>query len=153
FFSDALAHCTFAGVALGLLVAVGSGAERGGPYFQWGLPAIMVVFGVLVGVAIAFVRESTSLANDTVIGVFFAGAIGFGAVLLSHLSKHAYFSPETFLFGSLVAVQPADLLILAALTLVTAVVLGYHYNGMVLAAFNPSLARSRRVPVRLCNYL
>src|SRR4051794_30484619 len=42
FFSDALAHCTFAGVALGLLGAVYFDAERGGPYLQWGLPAIMV---------------------------------------------------------------------------------------------------------------
>lgn len=153
FFSDALAHCTFAGVALGLLLGVNLGAEKDGPYYQWGLPAIMVLFGVLVGLCIAFVRENSSLANDTVIGVFFAGALGLGAVLLSHLSQRAYLSPETFLFGSYVSVQSSDLLILGALVLVTAVVFGFLYNGMVLVAFNPSLARSRRVPVRLCNYL
>ena len=45
----------------------------------------MVGFGALVGLAIAFVKEKTELASDTVIGVFFAGAIGFGAMLLSAL--------------------------------------------------------------------
>lgn len=153
FFGDALAHCTFAGVALGLLLGVSTGAEKGGPYYQWGLPAIMVLFGVFVGLCIAFVRENTTLASDTVIGVCFAGAMGFGAVLLSHLSKRAYFTPESFLFGSLVSVWPEDLIVLAGLGLITAVVMALLYNGMVLAAFNPSLARSRRVPVRLCNYL
>ena len=36
----------------------------------------------LVGLGIAYVREKTGLASDTVIGVFFAGAIGLAAMLL-----------------------------------------------------------------------
>ena len=84
FFSDAMAHCAFAGVALGLLIiafamgfdrAVGRVA-RGSSRSSWSRSASSV------GVGIAFVRERTGLANDTVIGVFFAGAIGFGAMLL-----------------------------------------------------------------------
>src|SRR5262249_12587392 len=75
FFSDALAHCAFAGVALGLLVALIAGVHKQDEFYDWILP-IMVAFGVLVGLLIAFVRQKTNLANDTVIGVFFAGAMG-----------------------------------------------------------------------------
>src|SRR5947209_8748965 len=66
FFSDALAHCAFAGVGLGMLAALAAGRPDVEP---WLVPLVMVVFGVLIGVAIAYVREKTGLASDTVIGV------------------------------------------------------------------------------------
>jgi zinc transport system permease protein len=113
----------------------------------------MVGFGVLVGVAIAFVREKTSLASDTVIGVFFAGAVGFGAVLLKGLSRRRDFNPENFLFGDVGTVRAEDLVLLFVLAVVTGAVLVWLYNHLVFTSFNTSLARSRRIPVRLCNYL
>src|SRR5947209_9398910 len=63
FFSDALAHCAFAGVGLGLLIGVMMGAVKEGPFYQWGIPLLMVGFGIVVGVGIAYVREKTALAN------------------------------------------------------------------------------------------
>jgi zinc transport system permease protein len=152
FFSDALAHCCFAGVSLGFLVALFSGVRVQSEYSYW-IKFIMVVFGIGVGLAIAYVREKTGLPSDTVIGVFFAGAIGFGAMLFTVASKHANFTPESFLFGDPVAVDTEDLLTLLVLTLITVGLLAWQYNSLVFTSFNPSLARSRRVPVRLCNYL
>src|SRR5207248_3354214 len=71
FFSDALAHCAFAGVALGLLIGIASGStarrDQWDFYQQWIIPLVMVSFGVLVGLLIAYVREKTGLASDTVI--------------------------------------------------------------------------------------
>jgi zinc transport system permease protein len=117
------------------------------------LPFIMVGFGLLIGMAIAWVREKTSLASDTVIGIFFAGAIGFGAVLFKSLSNLGYFNLEAFLFGDPLFVGTPDLVMLAALVVITVTTLVFLYNPLVFASFNPSLARSRRVPVRLANYL
>src|SRR5262249_58471750 len=51
FFSDALAHCAFAGVALGLLLSIFFAAFAAQ---EW-IIAVMVAFGILVGVAIAYV--------------------------------------------------------------------------------------------------
>src|SRR6266851_2613023 len=81
FFSDALAHCAFAGIALGFLIALASGVRDQSEFYQWITPT-MVVFGILVGLGIAWVREKSGLSSDTVIGVFFAGALGAGAILL-----------------------------------------------------------------------
>ena len=47
-----------------------------------------------VGLGIAFVRERTGLTSDTVIGVFFAGAIGFGAMILQMNRSRRLFDPE-----------------------------------------------------------
>jgi len=152
FFSDALAHCAFAGVALGLLVALIAGVHNQDEFYDWILP-IMVAFGVLVGLLIAFVRQKTNLANDTVIGVFFAGAVGFGAILLKLVARKRYFPLENFLFGDPITVSSADIIRLFFLVVATGAVLAWMYNDFVLASFNPSLALSRKVRVRLCNFI
>src|SRR5687768_2283214 len=113
FFSDALAHSAFAGVGLGLLLGFLTGAE-GSTFLPW-LTAIMIAWGVLVGLAIALVRERTGQASDTIIGVFFAGSIGLGAVLLKAGAARRYLPPEDFLFGHLLTVRFEDLLVLAGL--------------------------------------
>jgi len=153
FFSDALAHCAFAGVGLGIVTALIMGGQRSEDLLEWLLPLIMVVFGVAVGVAIAYVREKTNLASDTVIGVFFAGAIGFGAILFGALKLLTNKSAESFLFGSINFVKELDIFFLVLLGLATFVVLWLWYNHLVFASFNPSLARSRQIPVRFYNYL
>ncbi|HEX5273563.1 MAG TPA: metal ABC transporter permease [Gemmataceae bacterium] len=153
FFSDALAHTAFAGISLGFLTALFAGVLDRGDFFDWATP-IMVVFGILVGLGIAYVAERTSLANDTVIGVFFAGAMGFGAMLLKGISQLGrYFNPEDFLFGSPGTVSSRDLQILFLLAVLTVILLGVLYNQLLFTTFNPSLARSRRIWVRLCSYL
>jgi zinc transport system permease protein len=148
FFSDALAHCAFAGITLGFIVALIVGAHPESIL----IPIVMLTFGVIVGVAIAYVRERTGLANDTIIGVFFAFAVGFGGMLFGALQQRTL-NPESFLFGSLLFVYEADILALIILGLVLALVMERRYNQFVLASFSPSLARSRQVPIRWCNYL
>src|SRR3954462_6490824 len=66
FFSDAMAHCAFAGISVGLLIALGVGFAPSSQELQWVLPVIMAGFGALIGVGIVFVQERTGLANDTV---------------------------------------------------------------------------------------
>lgn len=154
FFSDAMAHCAFAGISLGLIIAIYMlGFTTRSDELQWFLPLVMALFGAAVGVGIAFVRENTGLASDTVIGVFFAAAIGFGAMILQAFPTGRSFDPERFLFGGPNFVQPLDLVILAILLVVTALILVWRYNRFVLASFNPSLARSRGVSVALDSYV
>jgi len=156
FFSDAMAHTAFAGVSLALLgIILATGATSGKevePYF-WIIPLTMCAVGAISGILIAFVREKTNLANDTVIGVFFAFALGLAALLLRPLRKIVTFDLEGYLFGDLTSITEMDLLILAFLAASTALVVGGRYNSFVFGGFNPSLARSRGLAVRLNNYL
>jgi zinc transport system permease protein len=151
FFSDALAHAAFAGVALGILLAFFSRLPPD-QLLSWITP-VMAVFGIVVGVGIFVIKERTAQSNDTVIGVFFAGSIGLGAILMNVGSKLIYFPTDEFLFGSVSMVNSFDLLVMAAVVLLTAVFLYFCYNDLVFASFNTSLARSRRVPVRLYHFL
>ena len=149
FFSDALAHCAFAGVALGLIVGLAAGGVN-----QRQITLVMVLFGVAMGVLIAFVRETTNLANDTVIGVFYAAAVGLGAIFMRWgAGQQQMLGIEAFIFGDPNTAQTWEILLLAALSVGTILFLIWFYNPTVMASANTSLALSRRVPVRLCQYL
>jgi zinc transport system permease protein len=151
FFSDALAHSTFAGVAIGIVTFL---VLRLPPEdLLKSVALVMIAFGILTGIAIVFVRERTSQSSDTVIGVFFAGAVGLGAILLKIGSSTIRFPTDDFLFGSLASVSSAHLIALALLSVITFGLLAWMYNGLVFANFNVSLARSRRIPLRFYNYL
>jgi zinc transport system permease protein len=152
FFSDALAHCAFAGVGLGLLICILAGASDD-EFVRQQITLIMVAFGVTLGLLIAVVRDQTGLASDTVIGVFFAGAIGLGAIFTRLAAGRRFFNIEEFIFGNPVMVSSWQVVLLLLLAVGTIVFLGLTYNWMVLASANPSLALSRQVPVRLCRYL
>ncbi|MFH0731132.1 MAG: metal ABC transporter permease, partial [Pseudomonadota bacterium] len=69
FFSDAISHSAFAGVALGLIFSVDP---------HWTMP----IFGLLVGLGIMVVLRKSALSSDTVIGVFFSAVIAFGLAVV-----------------------------------------------------------------------
>jgi len=151
FFSDTMAHCAFAGVTLGYLSVLLGGGDRA--MVTWAVPLTMVVLGVAVGIGIVYVRDRTGLANDTVIGVFFAFSIGFAAMLFQILRQKSTFDPEKFLFGNLVFVPEEDLIFLLGLAVVLTPLFAWRYNQLVFASFNPTLARTRGLKVILNNYL
>ena len=154
FFSDALAHCAFAGVSIGFIVFEYflSATRPASEFWEWVTP-IMLVFGIIVGCGISFVRQRTVLTSDTVIAVFFASAIGLAAFLRKLINSRRIFSLEDFLFGDPLTASPTDLIFLAILTVVTAVVVCCIYSPLLLAGFNNSLALSRRVPVQTIHYV
>lgn len=153
FFSDALAHFAFAGVALGILMNIAGWLASDDM-----IVPIMVIFGIVTGCGIAYVKQKTVLANDTIIGVFFAGAMGLGAILLTAVTKmdgggRGSQNPETFLFGDPMATTSQQIVYLLILLVLTLSFLMSRYNSMVLSSFNSSLARSRRISVQMGNYL
>jgi zinc transport system permease protein len=151
FFSDTMAHCAIAGVSLGYLTVLAGG--WGKDVATWFVPLAMVVFGIAVGAGMVYVRDRTGLAHDTVIGVFFALAIGFGAMLYQVLSVRFGFNAETFFFGNLVFITVEDLLFLILMALVVTPLFAWRHNQFVFGSFNPSLARTRGLALGFNNYL
>ena len=156
FFSDAMAHTAFAGVAtglIGILIFAHPTNAREAEKHLWLVPLVTVVVGVLVGSAIEFVRERTGLTNDTVIGVFFAGAVGFAVTVIPSVHRKTGIDPDQFLFGSPLYVRPEELVMLFLLALIVFGVILWRYNAMAFGVISPPLARSRGIAIRLGNYL
>lgn len=139
FFSDAISHSAFTGVALGLILGVSGEAS-------------MMGFGVLVGLLIVSVGRRSSLSKDTVIGVFFSGVIAFGLAVVSR-DRQAARDVTRFLYGDILTTSDAQIwwLSLLFIVLMAFVVLGY--NRMLMMGINQSVAQAHRVRVKLYQYL
>ncbi|MDR2161679.1 MAG: metal ABC transporter permease [Desulfovibrio sp.] len=138
FFSDAISHSAFAGVALGLLLGVSPQVS-------------MPLFGVLVGLGIMAVQRGSSLPPDTVIGVFFSGTVAFGLAVVSRERAVAR-DVQQFLYGDILAISQADIVWLLLLFLALAVFQAAAFNSMISLALNPQVARAHGVRAAACQY-
>lgn len=146
FFSDAISHSAFAGVAFGFLL---HGAIV---QFNFDPRIAMVVFGVMVGLGIAMVRRRTDLSNDTVIGVFFSTVVAVGIAIITALPRYSAEFPR-YLYGSILTLDDADLYLSAILAAGVLMFMFFSFNSLMLIGLNSELAHSRRVNVRLHDYL
>ena len=129
FFSEAIGHAAFTGIALGVILGLAN------PLWS------MISFAILLTLAIAWVRQRGGLSSDTAIGLLMAFTVSLGIVILS---KGGDFSRYTsFLIGDMLGVTPGDIAALAALAAVVACVFLAIFNRLLLASVSPALARSR----------
>ena len=139
FFADALSHATFAGVALGLILAVDP---------LWSVP----VFGLLVGLAIVTLQRRSALATDAIIGVAFAAVVAFGLAMVSR-DRAVARDMARYLYGDILAITSAEMCWLALLFAAVAAFETWGYNRLLYAGLNPALAAAHRVRVALYQYL
>jgi len=138
FLGDGLAHAAFGGVALGLLLGTAP-------------LAIAVPFTVLVALSITWVRERTDLGVDTAIGVLFSTSVALGIIFLS--LRHTYSADAfAYLFGSILAVSPADLWI-AGMVAVASLLAWRLWGRWAYATFDRELARADGLPVGRDDYV
>jgi zinc transport system permease protein len=131
FFSAALGQAALTGVAIGLLLGEPLNAPYGG----------MFGFCLLTTLAMVYVKRHATLPPDTLIGVFHALTLGLGLCLLVALTRQFnVHQVESVLFGSLLTVTDADLLLLVAVGILVTVLLVRQYNKLLLDSLNPPLA-------------
>ncbi|WP_297228914.1 metal ABC transporter permease [uncultured Desulfovibrio sp.] len=138
FFSDAIGHSAFAGVALGLLFSLD-------PLFT------MPAFGVLVGLCIMAVRRGSLLSADTSIGIVFSAVVAFGLAVVSRTPGMGR-NMAQFLYGDILTVTTAELGFLALLALVLLLFVLIGSNRLLLIALHPVMARAQGVRVALWQY-
>jgi ABC-type Mn2+/Zn2+ transport system permease subunit len=143
FFGDALAHAMLPGVAVGYLI--GGGAR--GPLF-WGA----MLASILASLGIGTLSKGRRLKEDTAIGVIFAGMFALGIALISTVRSYTV-DLTHFLFGDVLGVSQADLLLTAGFGgLVVFIIVAFYKEFMVLS-FDPVLAATMRLPAGLLHYL
>ncbi|MBT3390184.1 MAG: metal ABC transporter permease [Chloroflexi bacterium] len=143
FFGDALAHAILPGIAVGYLV--GGGARE--PLFWWAL-----VTAILSSLGIGAISRNTQIKEDTAIGIVFAGMFALGVALISTVRSYTV-DLAHFLFGDVLGVRNTDLWLIAAFGgFVLLAILAFYKEFMVLS-FDPILAATLRLPVRLLDFL
>src|SRR6185295_18334001 len=104
-------------------------------------------FCLLSGIALVFVKRRSALPADTLIGVFLSLTLGLGICLLVAVTKRFNIHQvEAVMFGSLLTVTDADLLLLLIVALGVGLVVLWGYNRVMLDSLSPTLARVEGVP-------
>ena len=129
FFSEAVGHAAFTGIAIGVILGLADP--------MWS----MIGFALVLTLAIAWVRRRGGLSSDTAIGLVMAFTVSLGIVILSRGGDFARYT--NFLIGDMLAISPRDVVWLAALGAVSAGLFLVFFNRLLLATMSPSLARSR----------
>ena len=134
FFSDALGHSAFTGIAIGCICGLAP-------------TAVAVAFSVAFALLFSWVRSRSNQAADTLIGVFSSTAVALG-IFIATLGGGSFTKYNKYLIGDVLSVTPAEIGVLAIVLLCVAVFWIVFGNRLVLVSIHAPLASSRGLKVK-----
>ncbi len=140
FFSDALGHSAFTGIAIGCIAKIA--------FPLWAAVGFSLVFALLF----SFVRCRSNQAADTLIGVFSSTAVALG-IFIATIGGGSFTKYNRYLIGDILSITPSEIGLLAAVLVGVLVFWGFFANRLTLTSVYPQLASSRGVSVALCQTL
>ncbi len=132
FFSDALGHSAFTGIAIGCIFGVAAPT--------W----IAVAFSLLFALLFSFVKSRSRHTADTLIGVFSSTAVALG-IFIATFGGGSFTKYNTYLIGDILSVTPGEIGLLAIVLVFVVVFWVIFSNRMTLTAIHPQLASSRGI--------
>ena len=139
FFSDALGHSAFTGMAIGALCGLAQPVGAA------------VLFSVVIALLFTLVRQKTHMASDTAISVFSSAAVALG-IFLSTLGGQSFTKFNNLLIGDILSVAPGEIGLLALILLGLLVLWITSFNQMMLSSVHQALADSRGIRVVWKNF-
>lgn len=131
FFSDALGHSAFTGIALGVLLGIKNELIS------------LVAFGVFVALVITRVKNKGHTSADTVISVFSSTSVALGLLVLSYGGSFSKYS--TYLVGDILSITAKEILCLLITLVVVIIIWVLIYNKLLVISVNRELAASRGI--------
>lgn len=136
FFSDALGHSAFTGIAIGCICGIAAPT--------W----VAVVFALVFALLFSFVRNRSNHAADTLIGVFSSTAVALG-IFIATLGGGSFTKYNKYLIGDILSVTPGQIGLLALVLLCVLIFWAICSNRLVLTAIHPQVASSRGINTKL----
>lgn len=140
FFSDALGHSAFTGMAIGAICGLAEPMTGA------------VLFAVVIAFLFTIVRQRTSMASDTAISVFSSAAVALG-IFISTLGGQSFTKFNNLLIGDILSVTTGEIGLLAVILLLLVLLWVTSYNQMMLTSVHQALADSRGIRVFWKNFL
>ena len=105
-----------------------------------------VIFALCFSLLFTWVRHKTSLASDTVIGVFSSTAVALG-IFAATLGGGSFTKFNALLIGDILSVEPGMIALLLGILALILALWVCCYNDLLLSALHPALADSRGIRV------
>lgn len=135
-----LSHALLPGIALAVLL-VGLN--------QWSALAGAVFAAMMVGLGSIALSRTSRLDQDTSMGILYTTAFAGGYLILTQLNIRQKL--DEWLFGSIVGMADSDLWIAFAISALAVITLVALQRPLLIYLFEPNIAASLGVPVRLLN--
>lgn len=136
FFSDALGHSAFTGIAIGAIVGIASPT--------W----VAVIFSVIFSLLFSFVRSRSNHTADTLIGVFSSTAVALG-IFIATFGGGSFTKYNKYLIGDILSVTPAEIGMLFLVLVGVVLFWILTSNRLTLTVIHPQLAASRNIPTHV----
>ena len=133
---DGLAHVSFGGVAVGIVLGATS------PLMY------ALVFSIISAVLIHEMQARNMLSGDASIAIFLTGMLALGLVLLRLFGGGITADIEGYLFGNLLLIDEDSFDLIVFLSLSSMVLIGFLRNALLAVAVDPVTARIQGLPVR-----
>ena len=138
-FGDAIAHSSFGGIALGLMVGV---------YPLWTAYGVSLISALII----TRIKEKYDISGDASVAVLLSSGIAIGLVIIG-ISGGFTIDIFSFLFGSILLVSVNDTILILSLTGVILIVVLLLYRQLLYSTFNEEQAKVSGIPVEKINYL
>lgn len=109
-----------------------------------------VVTALIIGALTLLLSQKTKLSDDTVLAVLYTAAFALGIILLNKIG--AAQELDHWLLGNILGLSNVDLWMSLLVGLLSVAVLTIFQRSITLTLFEPQVARSLGVPVKLLNY-
>lgn len=139
FFSDALGHSAFTGIAIGVVCGLTD------------TNITMLLFAILFALALNKIKRSNAVSADTIISVFSSLGTAIGLVILSRNGNFSKYS--SLLVGDILSITPKEIFFLVIIFGVTVLFWAYCFNFLHALSVNESLAKSKGIPTKLMDNL
>lgn len=134
FFSDALGHCALTGIAIGVMLGIGSYAVS------------MLGFALIFALGISAIIDSGISSSDTIIGVFSSAGIALGIVILSLRGGFSKYSG--YLIGDILSITKNEIILLAFVLVLAIMIWFLSFNKLMLSSLNKDMAQSKQINVK-----
>ena len=134
---DGLAHVSFGGVAVGIVLGATS------PLYY------ALLFSVISSIIIYELQSREILTGDASIAIFLTGMLAFGLVILRYSGGGITVDIEGYLFGNLLLIDSQDLDLIAAISIFSLLTLMVINPVLLATTIDPLAAQIQGVPVRV----
>ena len=133
---DGLAHVSFGGVAVGIVLGASS------PLWY------ALFFSVISSILIYEMQSREILTGDASIAIFLTGMLAFGLVVLRISGGGITLDIEGYLFGNLLLIDSADLDLITMISITALLTLMVIHSALLAITIDPLAAKIQGLPVR-----
>ena len=140
FFSDALGHSAFTGIAIGAIFGVAAPT--------W----VAVIFSIAFAILFSVVRSHSNQTADTLIGVFSSTAVALG-IFIATMNGGSFTKYNRYLIGDILSISATEIALLLFVLIGITTLWFFLSNKLILASVHPQLAASRGISVAVAQTL